>query len=941
IVAKSKNLYQAILKDVPFDEMHIPVWSNTTAAEYPKQAVQIKERLTDHLVQPVRFMEEIQAMYQDGARLFIEVGPGKVLSSLTKSCLDNEHMTLHVEDGGQSKLTHLLRMFAQYIGSGRSFHLEKLFDHRNVKLIHLDQPDQYKKSTTIWRVNGQSAKPVSGVLPLNGALPIITPLKMKNTPIQQDPPVDAQNNTERLLQEYLVSMKMLMQAQTDVMLSFLGQHPRASSPAAAITPPVSYNHPVEAVPVVTAAGEKFRAPESKQAPLKDIKMLLLEVVSEKTGYPKEMLGLEMDMEADLSIDSIKRIEIIGSIRDELGTVSSNNDDTVMEQLAAIKTLGGLHAWLSEHSVEAVTTDSTVIENTGAVALQSKKITSRKEIEKAILDVVSEKTGYPLEMLGMDLDLEADLSIDSIKRIEIIAALRAKIGLAADLENAEDLTEKLAAIKTLNGLAVWAHEFNDTVPVENALSRLRFDLIPQVVSLSGNPDILNGKRFAIASVGEFSPSPIQEALQEHDAVVQQVDSETDLSAFDGLIMVSIYSAGNNPNIADQVKLLKKLDTDRVKWVFLISDLSAHMDTQVEARFLRHYQGYSGFFKSLDREFEGTNYRLISLRSGQEEVKLADIITQELLATDKCAEVIYKNGKRHRVDIIQAPLAIGLAGEGLKLEKNSVVLALGGAQGITAELISHMSNAYPCTYILVGRSADPRKDGSRFVGAGQKETKEEIRKRLIRSGGFDSPSQIENETQRIFKSNQILHTIRQMEESGNTVIYHSLNLCEEERLSMLIDDIYKEYGRLDGVIHGAGLLEDKLFKHKSPESFKRVFDTKVNPLRVLAERLREDCQFVVLFSSIASVYGNKGQTDYAAANSVLDVYANVLDKRLHGKVVSINWGPWKGAGMVSPSLEAEYERRGISLIPLEEGKEVFLNELRYGTESQVLIMSGNNW
>jgi acyl carrier protein len=69
-------------------------------------------------------------------------------------------------------------------------------------------------------------------------------------------------------------------------------------------------------------------------------------------------------------------------------------------------------------------------------------------------VVSEKTGYPKEMLGMDLDLEADLSIDSIKRMEIIASLKEKIGFGSQGDQADDLMEKLAAIKTLNALVNW-------------------------------------------------------------------------------------------------------------------------------------------------------------------------------------------------------------------------------------------------------------------------------------------------------------------------------------------------------------------------------------------------------------------------------------------------------------------------------------------------------
>jgi hypothetical protein len=75
--------------------------------------------------------------------------------------------------------------------------------------------------------------------------------------------------------------------------------------------------------------------------------------------------------------------------------------------------------------------------------------------------------------------------------------------------------------------------------------------------------------------------------------------------------------------------------------------------------------------------------------------------------------------------------------------------------------------------------------------------------------------------------------------------------------------------------------------------------------------------------------------------MDRYARELKKQISGKVLAINWGPWKGTGMVSPALEREYERRGISLIPLTAGMEIFLNELKYGNENQVLIMAGQTF
>ncbi|WP_343679690.1 SDR family NAD(P)-dependent oxidoreductase [Chryseobacterium arthrosphaerae] len=964
LLAKSKKLYADVLKDVPFEEMQIPVWSNTTADVYPSNPADIKERLTDHLVQPVRFVEQMQAMYNDGARIFIEVGPGKVLTGLAKSCIEKDQLTLYVEDSSRNKFTHLLCMLAQYLGTGRSFNIEKLFDGRFVQLVDINQPELYKKSPAIWRVNGQAAHPTTGSLPANGALPIINPIPMNNftTHNTQAPAPESLSTAERMLQEYLNSMKLMIQAQRDVMLSFMGQNPQVN-PLPVYNTPMPTPAPERTIPLqqvqqTATVAVAATAVAVKATPTRDIKALLLQVVSDKTGYPQEMLGMEMDLEADLSIDSIKRVEIIGTLRNELGTLAKGNtdEDMVMEQLAGIKTLSGLVSWLTEFSGAdiAATPEKNGTSAEATSKPQAKATLSLEDLQNAILNIVSEKTGYPKEMLGLDLDLEADLSIDSIKRMEIIADLKNKIGFGENLEQADDVMEKLAAIKTLRGLASWISEMsgetNDvknevkeevaSEPTNNVLSRLRFDITPTDASSVQNTDILQRKRFAITQDDTQQTSAIKAELEKHGAIVELVDADKDLSHVDGLIMLDLFSATDKPSIIDHVDLIKKLDFDKAKWVYLISDIAAHIQEINDVSVLRHHQGYPGLFKSLAREFDHTTCRFISLSTPQEVDQIADITLKEILTNDKPAEVIYKNEQRHKVDIIPSPLSTSLNEAHIQLDQKSVVLVLGGAQGITAELVKYMSQAYPCTYILVGRSADPRNEGSAKEFEGMK-TKEEIRAYLIKSGKFTSPAEIEKETTKIFKNNQILRTIRDMEALGNTIIYKSLDLCDEEGLSNLISSIYEKYSRLDGVIHGAGLLEDKLFKQKTTSSFGRVFDTKVKPLRVLAEQLRTDCQFVVLFSSIASVYGNKGQTDYAAANSVLDDYANALNKRLQGKVISINWGPWKGAGMVSSTLESEYERRGISMIPLDEGKEIFLNEIKYGTESQVLIMSGNNW
>ena len=187
-------------------------------------------------------------------------------------------------------------------------------------------------------------------------------------------------------------------------------------------------------------------------------------------------------------------------------------------------------------------------------------------------------------------------------------------------------------------------------------------------------------------------------------------------------------------------------------------------------------------------------------------------------------------------------------------------------------------------------------------------------------------------------QFRSTLSQLESAGSTVRYVSLDVRDEDAFGALIDSIYDTHGRLDGVIHGAGVIEDKGLLRKDIASFQRVFDTKVIPARVLASKLRKETSFVTFFSSVSSAFGNKGQADYAAANGVLDQIADQLNSRLEGRVVSINWGPWGGTGMVSPSLEKEYAKRGVGLIPPVEGAEAFLREIAMGPTavSQVVWM-----
>jgi hypothetical protein len=165
-------------------------------------------------------------------------------------------------------------------------------------------------------------------------------------------------------------------------------------------------------------------------------------------------------------------------------------------------------------------------------------------------------------------------------------------------------------------------------------------------------------------------------------------------------------------------------------------------------------------------------------------------------------------------------------------------------------------------------------------------------------------------------------------------------DESAFGALLDEL-NGAGGIAGVIHGAGVIEDKLLKDKTPDSFDRVFGTKVDSALALARKLDPaKLKFFAMFASITSRYGNRGQADYAAANEVLSKLACDLDRRWPGRVVSIAWGPWAEVGMVA-ELEKHLVARGLKLIEPAIGAGFAVDEIIFGPKGQpeVLIAGGS--
>jgi polyketide-type polyunsaturated fatty acid synthase PfaA len=152
---------------------------------------------------------------------------------------------------------------------------------------------------------------------------------------------------------------------------------------------------------------------------------LLNVVSEKTGYPPEMLELDMDLEADLGIDSIKRVEILGALQEQIPDLPQPN----LEDLGDLRTLNQIIEYLrSFNSSNNSSTEKTtnLIEPVEVVETNIQSESTEATLEVTLLRIISEKTGYPVSTLNREMSMKADLGIDSVKKQAIFDSIQQKM-----------------------------------------------------------------------------------------------------------------------------------------------------------------------------------------------------------------------------------------------------------------------------------------------------------------------------------------------------------------------------------------------------------------------------------------------------------------------------------------------------------------------------------
>ena len=731
---------------------------------------------------------------------------------------------------------------------------------------------------------------------------------------------------------------------------------------------------------------------------------LLNVVSDKTGYPVEMLELSMDMEADLGIDSIKRVEILGGLLEIYPDLPKPNP----EELGQLRTLEQIAEYMqtlvSEILNQQIETSTAIITTEVLVEVpQPELITSTPEIEEQkaeveipadlsdiLLTVVSDKTGYPVEMLELSMDMETDLGIDSIKRVEILGGL---LELHPDLPKPN--LEEIGELRTLAEIATYMQQ------QAQGISNLLTEEIVEITTTTFLPNI----RRSIAKLQQLpTPDSLEFSLPENHIVLITDDGsstteklaesltakgwKTVVLSFPGIdsnihkgINRVVLTDWNEENLQQQLEQIADnygtvaafihlhpatplpLDIDKsiLRHVFLIAKYLkeplneaakfgrscfinvARLDGEFGLGETHDFSAISGglfgLSKSINQEWENVFCRSLDLNpeiDPETSVKhiLAEIHDSNLLIQ----EVGYS--KKGRVTLIADFSPLPTTNSQREITKDQVFLVSGGAKGITAQCVIKIAQQYQCKFILLGRSSPEPEP----VWAENCENEAELKQRILENfqaqGEKATPIMVQKKYQAISSQREIQSTLKAIEQAGGKAEYLSVDITDTVLLESKLADVIKRFGAITGIIHGAGNLADKRIEKKSIQDFENVYAAKVKGLENLLRCVpASQLEYLVLFSSVVGFYGNVGQSDYAIANEILNKSAHLIKHNYPNcHVMAINWGPWE-SGMVSSELKKAFAERGIEVIPVETGTEILVNELTTANQDTVQLVIGS--
>ncbi|HYN32266.1 MAG TPA: SDR family oxidoreductase, partial [Ilumatobacteraceae bacterium] len=623
-----------------------------------------------------------------------------------------------------------------------------------------------------------------------------------------------------------------------------------------------------------------------------------------------------------------------------------------------------------------------------------------DVLDVVTAVVAEMTGYPADLLEPDLDLEADLGVDTVKQAEVFAAVRGHY----DLERDENL--QLRDFPTLRHVAEWVRDRADLGAAPTGAPGAPAAATTEAPPAA--PDVVHGDFDAVDALPRRIPvpslrPPIGQCLATGvelagarvvvmadeggvgDALVKQLAKAgaTALAlppgvATDDLIaqltawqqeapITGVYwlaALDDDGNLADY-DLIRWREALRRRVKALYATMRTLYDASpflVSATRLGGYHGYDddgatnplggpvvGFTKSYKKERPDALVKAVDLAASRKTAAIAAQLIEETLFDPGCVEIGRVDDSRFGVAFIEVPFpARGDDGQvsstdGMALGPESVFVVTGAAGSIVSAITADLAAASGGTFHLLDLTPEPdRRDPDLEAFRHDKNAlKATIAERMKLAGDHATPVAIERELSRFERLNAALTAVQAVEAAGGTVHYHSVNLTDADAVTAVIGDVRERNGHIDVLLHAAGLEISRNLPDKEPSEYDLVFDVKSDGwFNVFHAAQDMPIGATVVFSSVAGRFGNQGQTDYSAANDLLcKITSSFRRTRPDTRALALDWTAWGGIGMATRgSIPKIMEMAGVQMLPPEAGVAWIRRELVSSASTGEVIVAG---
>lgn len=616
---------------------------------------------------------------------------------------------------------------------------------------------------------------------------------------------------------------------------------------------------------------------------------------------------------------------------------------------------------------------------------------------ALREAFAERTGYPLELIEADLDLEADLGIDSVKRVEVVGHVGEVLGVDVkelDFSQAlsvSDIAEVLVGSQNVEVVDAQRTEAGAsdaqldsvTIGYEDESSRTAHRYVPQSVrikSLGAERTILPGDAILITAADQSVNDAVRKVLEELSLTVIEI-----------------------PGDASEATIKRLTSSDRLRRVSTVVDLSVlrpHADVlskgdawwqDVEGQYTTVFsvaqatyetlQSYgehaswiavtssggmsgmdlrtvgdpiggltAGFVKTLALELRQMHTRIVDF-DVVEPSSLAGALRTELTheAENEEIEIGYIEGDRYTVRVLPVPVSSSDRAVRQSLSTDSCVVMSGGSRGIVRECALALAEQRNIPVVLLGRS-DPDDPEMKPWLAYSDEDWANARAEVMRQGRTRRPeasvADLSDEYRKITYTRQLVTNLADIDSRTDKIHYLVCDVSDPEQVDKAMAQVRSRFGKISAIVHGAGLESFGAIPRKSLKKTAKAIAVKArgfqNLLRSTAE---DDLSAFISFGSISGRFGMDGQSDYTAGASLLAQMAHIMSRSQSQNprtipFITMEWTAWDEVGMATNPevVSVQANERGMTYMSVADGVRHFVDEIELGTANPEVLYFG---